>query len=83
MYIYETYLFICNDRKDVLILNGTYPNITSSWIIAEGKLTLEGPATLAEFEDAISNVVFNTVQANFTQDKSISINLDDGLNISQ
>lgn len=63
--------------QDVLILNGTYPNITSSWIIAEGKLTLEGPATFAEFEDAISNVVFNTVQANFTQDKSISINLGD------
>ncbi|WP_460218068.1 T9SS type B sorting domain-containing protein [Psychroserpens sp. MEBiC05023] len=63
--------------QDVLILNGTYPNITSSWIIGEGKLTLNGPATFAEFETAISNVVYSTVEANFTQDKFFSINLGD------
>lgn len=63
--------------QDVLLLNGTYPNITSSWIIGEGKLTLQGPATFAEFEEAISNVVYSTVQANFTEDKSFSINLGD------
>ncbi|WP_204346822.1 T9SS type B sorting domain-containing protein [Psychroserpens algicola] len=63
--------------QDVLILNGTYPNITSTWIIAEGKLTLNGPASFTEFEDAIRNVVYSTVEANFTQDKFFSINLGD------
>ncbi|MCK8481339.1 T9SS type B sorting domain-containing protein [Psychroserpens algicola] len=63
--------------QDVLILNGTYPNITSTWTIAEGKLTLNGPASFTEFEDAIRNVVYSTVEANFTQDKFFSINLGD------
>ncbi|MEH6537618.1 MAG: T9SS type B sorting domain-containing protein [Psychroserpens sp.] len=63
--------------QDVLVLNGTYPNITSTWSLAEGKLTLIGPATFTEFEDAISNVVFSTVQANFIENKSFSINLGD------
>jgi len=71
--IIEGYTF----GQDVLILNGTYPNITSNWTITEGVLTLEGPATLTEFEEAISNVIFSTVQANFTDDKVFSINLGD------
>ncbi|WP_298900003.1 T9SS type B sorting domain-containing protein [uncultured Psychroserpens sp.] len=62
-------------NQDLLVLNGTYPNITSSWSAQEGKLTLEGPANFTEFIDAISNVTFQTTQTNFTQDKSFSINL--------
>ena len=45
---------------DVLSLTGTHPNITASWDTSEGRLFLEGPATLAEFEAAISAVVFET-----------------------
>ena len=45
---------------DVLSLTGTHPNITASWDTSEGRLLLNGPATLAEFEAAISAVVFET-----------------------
>jgi len=45
---------------DVLSLTGTHPNITDSYDTSEGRLFLEGPATLAEFEAAISAVVFQT-----------------------
>ncbi|WP_299337155.1 T9SS type B sorting domain-containing protein [uncultured Psychroserpens sp.] len=64
-------------NQDLLVLNGTYPNITSSWSVTEGKLTLAGPASFTEFTDAISNVTFQTTQTNFTQDKLFSINLGD------
>ncbi|NVN17900.1 hypothetical protein GUA46_06065 [Muricauda sp. HICW] len=45
---------------DILSLTGTHPNITASWDTSEGRLFLEGPATLSEFEAAISDVVFQT-----------------------
>ncbi|SDQ26024.1 PA14 domain-containing protein [Flagellimonas zhangzhouensis] len=45
---------------DLLSLTGTHPNITASWDTSEGKLTLTGPATLAEFETAIAAVEFQT-----------------------
>ena len=45
---------------DVLSLTGTHPNITASWDTSEGRLFLEGPATLAEFEAAIAGVIFQT-----------------------
>lgn len=61
--------------QDVLFLDGIHPSITTSWAIAEGKLTLQGPASIAEFEEAISNVLYSTVEANFTSDKAFSVNL--------
>lgn len=45
---------------DILNLTGTHPNITASWDTSEGRLLLNGPATLAEFEAAISAVEFQT-----------------------
>tara|TARA_Y100001933_G_scaffold263505_3_gene325272 strand:- start:360 stop:3737 length:3378 start_codon:yes stop_codon:yes gene_type:complete len=45
---------------DILTLTGTHPNITASWDTSEGRLLLDGPATLAEFEAAVSAVVFQT-----------------------
>ena len=45
---------------DVLSLTGTHPNITASWDTSEGRLFLEGPAALAEFEAAIAGVIFQT-----------------------
>ncbi|MFC0606052.1 T9SS type B sorting domain-containing protein [Winogradskyella pulchriflava] len=61
--------------NDVLSLTGTHPNITESWSIGEGLLTLTGPASFADFENAISAVRFQTSENNFTQDKFFSINL--------
>ncbi|WP_179349519.1 T9SS type B sorting domain-containing protein [Winogradskyella pacifica] len=63
--------------QDTLELIGTNPNISSSWNASEGLLTLSGPATFAEFESAIENVVFQTTQTTFTQDRQFSINLGD------
>src|SRR5690606_39481447 len=45
---------------DLLTLTGSHPNITPSWSVLEGRLFLEGPATLAEFEAAIMAVRFST-----------------------
>ncbi|MBU2927128.1 T9SS type B sorting domain-containing protein [Winogradskyella psychrotolerans] len=63
--------------EDILELVGTNPNITSSWNSSEGLLTLSGPATFNEFENAILNVVFQTTQTIFTEDRQFSINLGD------
>ena len=62
---------------DNLALSGVNPNITSSWSTTEGRLTLTGPATFAEFSSAIENVLFQTTQTLFTQDRQVSINLGD------
>ncbi|WP_179336087.1 T9SS type B sorting domain-containing protein [Winogradskyella costae] len=63
--------------QDTLELIGVNPNIASSWNPVEGLLTLSGPATFAEFDNAIGNVVFRTTQTVFTQDRQFSINLGD------
>ena len=61
--------------QDLLTLGGVNPNINSTWNQSEGLLTLVGPATFAEFENAIENVFFETSQTEFTQDRKFSINL--------
>ena len=61
--------------SDYLTLTGNHPNITASWSIATGLLTLNGPASFNEFENAIRDVRFQTLENNFTQDKYFSINL--------
>lgn len=64
-----------NTSADVLLLTGVHPNITSNWSPAEGELTLTGPATFTEFENAIEAVVFQTTQTVFTEDRAFSVNL--------
>jgi hypothetical protein len=62
---------------DLLSLTGTHPNIVATWSASEGRLTLNGPATLAEFEAAISAVVFQTtatVNSGDTRSFSIVLN---------
>lgn len=62
---------------DLLALTGTHPNITSSWDVSEGRLTLTGPTTLAEFETAIAAVEFQTtatVTSGDTRSFSIVLN---------
>ena len=61
--------------EDTLVLSGVHPNITSTWNAAQGQLALFGPATFAEFESAIEDVLFQTTQVNFSEDKQFSINL--------
>lgn len=63
--------------QDVLTLGGVNPNISSSWNPSEGLLTLTGPATFTEFENAIENIFFQTTQTSFTQDRQFSVNLSD------
>lgn len=61
--------------QDVLTLGGINPNIYAVWNPSEGVLRLVGPAAFADFELAIENVVFQTTQAQPTQDRELSINL--------
>lgn len=49
-----------DNSNDILTLTGTHNTITPSWDVSEGKLTLMGPATLAEFEAAILAVTFQS-----------------------
>ena len=62
---------------DTLMLTGIHPNIVWTFVIGEGRLILEGPATFAEFEAAISSVVFTTSLTVFNSNRSFSINLGD------
>ncbi|MEZ4810411.1 MAG: PA14 domain-containing protein [Allomuricauda sp.] len=67
-----------DNSGDLLTLTGTHPNITPSWDVSEGRLTLTGPTTLAEFETAISAVVFQTTATVSSGDtRTFSIVLDE------
>jgi gliding motility-associated-like protein len=61
--------------QDLLTLSGINPNIYSIWNASEGILRLVGPASFADFEFAIENVLFQTTQIQPTQDRQFSINL--------
>lgn len=62
-------------NQDLIFLNGSFPNITPTWSVEQGVLTLSGPASFSEFEDAIASVFFQTSQTEFTADRAFSINL--------
>ena len=53
---------------DLLALTGSHPNIIASWDQSEGKLSLTGPATLSEFDDAILDVTFQSTAAMSSND---------------
>ena len=61
--------------QDLLSLVGSHPNINAIWSQSEGTLTLNGPATFLEYEQAILNTQFTTTQTVFTSNRSLSINL--------
>ncbi len=63
--------------EDTLTLTGAHPSITTIWSASEGKLTLTGPATLAEFENAISAVVFASSAASPSGSRGFSITMGD------
>ncbi|MDT0621971.1 C-type lectin domain-containing protein [Croceitalea vernalis] len=59
--------------EDLLSLVGTHPNITSSWNLVEGELSLEGPATYTEFEAAILATEFSSSSTSPTGSRQFSI----------
>ncbi|WP_396637472.1 C-type lectin domain-containing protein [Maribacter sp. R77961] len=63
--------------EDVLALTGTHPNITAVWDVAQGKLTLQGPATYSEFEAAILATEFSSSAASPNGTKQFSISAGD------
>lgn len=48
---------------DQLTLTGSHPNIDATWSVSQGRLFLDGPASLAEFEAAIEAVRFSSTAA--------------------
>lgn len=63
--------------QDLLTLDGNHFNISTSWSVVEGRLSLIGPATLSEYEDALRDVKYQSSVGNFTEDKVFAINLGD------
>ncbi len=59
--------------EDLLTLTGTHPSITATWDATEGELTLQGPATFAEFEAAILDVEYSSSAASPTGTRQFSI----------
>jgi hypothetical protein len=50
--------------EDLLSLTGSHPNITASWDVVQGKLTLQGPTTYTEFEAAVLATEFSSSSPN-------------------
>lgn len=63
--------------QDILNLTGTHPSITATWSAVEGKLTLNGPATLTAFQNAILAVRYSNNSSNPSGSRSFSISIGD------
>jgi hypothetical protein len=63
--------------EDLLTLTGTHPSITATWSVVEGKLTLTGPALLAEFEAAVSAVQYSSSAPSPSGNRGFSITVGD------
>ncbi|WP_417353005.1 T9SS type B sorting domain-containing protein [Flavobacterium alkalisoli] len=65
--------------QDILSLNTTIPNITSSWNTASGKLTIEGvggqSVPYTDLITAVQNVVYNNTSANPSGSRTFSITI--------
>ena len=59
--------------EDLLTLTGTHPNISASWDVVEGKLTLTGPALYTEFEAAIADITYSSSAVSPSGIKQFSI----------
>lgn len=63
---------------DQLTLTGSHPNITASWSASQGRLLLNGPASLSDFEAAVEAVRFSTTATvNGGETRSFSIVLNE------
>lgn len=63
--------------EDLLSLVGSHPSISPAWSAVEGKLTLTGPATLAEFEAAVSSVEYSSSAVSPSGTRGFSISVGD------
>lgn len=67
--------------QDQLILNGSHPNITSTWNISEGKLTLNGVSgaqmLYTDLIAAVLDVVFQSSATSVSNEKFFSFNIGD------
>ena len=61
------------NSEDLLTLTGSHPSITPTWDAVQGELTLQGPATYAEFEAAVLATEFSSSSANSTGIRQFSI----------
>ena len=61
------------EGEDLLTLTGAHPNITTTWNATLGELTLMGPATDAEFENAVLAVEYSSSAAAPTGEREFSI----------
>ena len=61
--------------EDVLTLSspGSHPSITASFDATQGELTLQGPATFAEFEAAVLDVLYSSSNSGATGTRQFSI----------
>lgn len=59
--------------EDLLTLTGSHPSITPSWDVIQGELTLDGPATYAEFEAAVIATEFSSSSASPSGIRQFSI----------
>ncbi|WP_298535077.1 proprotein convertase P-domain-containing protein, partial [uncultured Algibacter sp.] len=61
--------------EDILALSspGSHPSITATFDATQGELSLQGPATFAEFEDAVLDVLYSSSNASATGTKQFSI----------
>ncbi|MEL4306463.1 DUF7507 domain-containing protein [Joostella sp. CR20] len=76
----QVFIQISENYKDgdLLSYDNTVTGITSSWSETEGKLTLTGPASFNEFEDAIESVYYTSSNPDISDDiRSISIVLNE------
>lgn len=67
--------------QDRLLLNGSHPNVNTTWNVSEGKLTLNNPTggnvLYSDLIAAVQDVVFESSSSNPTLDKSFSITIGD------
>ncbi len=63
--------------QDLLTLTGAHPSITATWSAVEGKLTLNGPATLVAFQNAILAIRYSSSSPNPTGTRNFSITVGD------
>jgi hypothetical protein len=59
--------------EDLLSLAGSHPNITASWDVVQGELTLQGPTTYTEFEAAVLATEFSSSSPNPSGSRQFSI----------
>jgi VCBS repeat-containing protein len=81
--VHSATITIANHQtSDLLSVTGTLPGgiVASSYDAATGVLTLTGTASLAQYQDALSHILFSNTSDNpDTTDRTLTITVNDGL----